>query len=242
MKGEHMELVESDFTSSRSLKLCAGVVLAMPAGAACAYSLGDFERIWVGAVIGAVVGIVIGAITPSSITGTMAGVFVAVLTGLFMLVKGAGLWGIGGIIVGFLLGGMLERADDEWKRQNKSAAMKFCLLAALISLLLVYGFDRAAFAPEPREAEQIVVEAFSDKWSAEEPMSGFRVNSAQLERTSRTQYRGTLHVSYEDEEFPLPIDVRIDRKRDVENRVKGEIDEDAFEKMIGSLQSLPESE
>lgn len=73
-------------------------------------------------------------------------------------------------------------------------------------------------------------------------MSGFRVNSAQLERTSRTQYRGTLHVSYEDEEFPLPIDVRIDRKRDVENRVKGEIDEDAFEKMIGSLQSLPESE
>ncbi len=213
--------------------LFAGAMLGATLGAVVPWLIDRFEFFWpgvgLGALAGAGLGLPLGRIyrvrwgrSTRAHFGTVLGVIYGIIPSLLLVAQGIGelrgrnsgyvLMGclFAGPMAGLILGGILDRAFEEYQRQHGGVAVRFALTSLVVACLAIGLFDWLAQGPDPEVLSYRVEQILNSHWRAKSGKGSMRTRSIHLTRTGRLEYDGVIEALFDGKPLQLRAEVVLE--------------------------------
>lgn len=195
-----------------------GLLMGAVAGAACCWLTGQLRFFYQAVLIGTLAGTIVGALiglkerkTRGQLVrpdiATFICVVYALLPALLFILQGiSGVRGrfsgyllvgavFAGPMIGLLIGGILDRAFEEFQKKSWGVALPFAVLGIALCIGLVCLFDALAYGPDPKEVGRNVRTLLLSEWNKTPHVRDAEIDNVTLIRKDRTQYSGFADVT-----------------------------------------------
>jgi MFS family permease len=213
--------------------LFAGLVLGATLGAVIPWLTDQFLFFWLGVSLGAFTGAGVGWLLGAAYRarwskstrahlGTVLGVTYGIIPSLLLVALGTReLRGLNsgyvlmgclfaGPMVGLILGGILDRAFEEWQRNHRRLARRFGLTAMAVALLSIGFFDWLAQGPAPEalgnRVKQMLVSHWQERYGRH--LTNFR--PIELKRKGRMEYEGEADALVDGKSIHLTLEILLE--------------------------------
>jgi MFS family permease len=210
-----------------------GLFMGAVVGAACCWLTGRFPFFYQAVLIGALGGPIVGALIGLKERKTRGGlarpdiatficVVYALLPSLLLVLQGvSGVRGrfsgyllvgavFAGPMIGLLVGGILDRAFEEYQKKSWGVALPFAVIGVAICIGLVCLFDAIAYGPDPKEVGRNVRTLLLSEWNKTPHVRDAGIDNVTLVRKDRTQYSGFADVTFAGRTERLLLEVVVE--------------------------------
>ena len=210
-----------------------GVLMGSVVGAGFCWVTGQFESLWQAVLAGALAGPFVGGFIgfrERKARGDSAkpdiAIFIFIVGGLLLglLVGFLGIFAVrgkfsaslllgaicGGPMIGLVIGGILDRAFEEWLKKSWVAASKFAVAGVGACIGIIYLVDFMGYGPDPDEVSRDAARVIRSEWSNDPNYQDAKVHQVTLSQTGRRKYAGFVEASIAGKPERLEIDVIVD--------------------------------
>jgi MFS family permease len=210
-----------------------GLLMGAAVGAACCWLTGQFyffrPSVLIGALAGPIVGMLIG-FTERKTRGALVRPDIATLVGIVfgllpaLLFFGGGVSSVhgrfsgllfvgavfAGPMIGLVVGGILDRAFEEYLKKSWGVALPFGVTGVAICIGLVCLFDALAYSPDPQEVARTTGGILISDWSKSPDRRNAVIHHLTLVRKDRMSYTGFVEVTFSGRPQRLLLEVVVD--------------------------------
>jgi len=201
-------------------------------GSACCWLAGEFHFFGPAVVIGILAGPIVGTLigfmerkTRGELVrpdiATIIGIVYGLLPALLIFLGLNSLSGrfsgylflgaiFAGPMIGLVLGGILDRAFEEYQRQTWGVALPFAVTGVAVCVGLVCLFDALAYGPDPKEVGRKTEALLISEWSKSPNNREAVIHNLTLVRKDRMSYTGFADATFSGRRQRLLLEVVVE--------------------------------
>jgi hypothetical protein len=219
-----------------AFKAFAGLLMGAPTGAACCWLTEMFDQFWlhvaIGAAAGAFIGLILGFRAPKvqkpparlNLASNLCASYGVLLSLLLFVQCAGGIQGkqsgmvfigflFAGPLAGLLLGGILDRAFEEFKMRKQFLAIGTTFIAIAASASTIVLFDWLCYGPDTEFIASRIETMVVSEFELRREIKKARIQHLDVHRNGRFGYVGSFDATFDGQPKRMTFEAMIEDGR-----------------------------